>query len=184
MRSRKRSILYVSPLFTASFILLWIPWGKYETAPKWLVGLHLIVALFLFDGLSSFVQLAWSAIFSEATTNHIERVRAIKYMQIMHLLGHNVIFVLEKLSRSLENYRAFQIGCLIIAFVALLVLLYTGTVNIRCFKTPGSSIKFLKRFLGICARNSVLYLNFIYTLNHRGTQPIMELRTCGNHELR
>ena len=115
MRSRKKSILYGAPLFMLSFLLPWFPWMDYNHAPAWVVGAHLIVALFFYDGFFSFVLLAWCSVFSEATTDHVSRVRAIKYMQIIHLVSHNVIFVMEKVS-GMNSYRNSSEWELLICF--------------------------------------------------------------------
>jgi hypothetical protein len=47
-------------------------------------------------------MLAWSALFTEATVDHSNRVRAIKYVQIATLVGVNIIPIIEKCSHSLE----------------------------------------------------------------------------------
>lgn len=51
---------------------------------------------------SSFVLLAWSALFAENTTDHGGRVRAVKYTQIATLIAVNVVIVMEKVSDSLQ----------------------------------------------------------------------------------
>jgi hypothetical protein len=53
--------MYSGPLFALSFIIPWIPWAE----NSWMVGLHLIVALFIWDTLFTFVGLAICALFSE-----------------------------------------------------------------------------------------------------------------------
>lgn len=81
MRSRRKVILYGSGFFAASFLIPWFPWTGEDGAP-WIVGVHLVVSLYVYDGMFSFVVLAWCALFSEISTEHTSRVRAMKYMQV------------------------------------------------------------------------------------------------------
>lgn len=93
MRNRRKVILYGSPLFALSFLLPWFPWTGPDGA-NWLIGVHLIVSLYIYDGMFSFVLLAWCSLFAEITTDHSNRVRAVKYMQVKS----TVVFHLSPLS--------------------------------------------------------------------------------------
>uniref|UniRef100_A0A914UQI3 Uncharacterized protein n=1 Tax=Plectus sambesii TaxID=2011161 RepID=A0A914UQI3_9BILA len=125
MRNRKKCILLGAPFFALSFLLPWFPWTDTQS-PSWITGVHMIVALFFYDGFFSFVLLAWSALFAENTTDHGGRVRAVKYSQIAALIAVNVIVVMEKLSNSLQDMASFQVGTVVIAMIAFCCWSYTG----------------------------------------------------------
>ncbi|VDK46841.1 unnamed protein product [Anisakis simplex] len=102
MRNRRKVIVYLSPFLCASFLLLWFPWTNH-TSHSFLTGLHLIVALFLYDAFYSCINVAWGALFAESTHDPITRVTAIKYSQFAILMSVNIISITEKLSHSLEE---------------------------------------------------------------------------------
>lgn len=126
LRNRKLVILRGAPWWAISFMLPWIPFGR-STSPPWVVGLHLIVVLFVYDGLLSFMLLAHSALFAEVTNVHSERVRIIKYMQVMTLLGSLSLPFVNFVTSGLQNFFAFQIACLGIALLGYFCMWYTGT---------------------------------------------------------
>lgn len=81
---RRLSILYGAPLYSLSFLIAWFPWRTY--APNdWLSGLHLMVALCVFDAMLTFVLLAQCALFAEISSHHQNRLRLIKYSQVRAL---------------------------------------------------------------------------------------------------
>lgn len=78
-------ILYMGPIYSASFLLFWFPWAT--GTPAWLVGLHMLVALFVFDTMFSLVLSAYCGLFTELSTEHSDRVRVVIYMEISFFLG-------------------------------------------------------------------------------------------------
>lgn len=126
MRDRSKIFTYFGPFLVLSFLLPWFPWRTGSDSPPYVEGLHLIVSLFFYDAFFSCVGVAWSALFSDSTRNHRKRVRAVKYAQLATLCSVNSITVIEKVSKSLENFGAFQIICLTLGFVSLVCMYLTG----------------------------------------------------------
>uniref|UniRef100_A0A915CTK2 Uncharacterized protein n=1 Tax=Ditylenchus dipsaci TaxID=166011 RepID=A0A915CTK2_9BILA len=126
MKDRSKIFTYFGPLMVASFLILWFPWKQSEDAPAYVEGLHLIISLCLYDAFFSCVGVAWGALFTESTRDHRKRVKGLKYSQIATLGSVNVIVVAEKVSHSLDNYKAFQWVVVVVALLSL-----------ACFYTVG-----------------------------------------------
>jgi len=86
--SRQRCIFYGAPLFALSFMLMWLPWGDYDSSdtPAWLSGVQLVCVLCLYDTMFTFVLLAQCALFTEMSTDQDDRVRLVKYSQVWKLM--------------------------------------------------------------------------------------------------
>ncbi len=125
VRSRRHSILYGAPFFAISFLVPWFPWGDYFNTP-WLAGLHLLLALCLWDTLFTFVLLAQCALFAEISSKHEDRLLLVRYSQIGSLIGSSSVFFCELVSKNLDNFFLFQLTCIIIAVLAWLCMRYTG----------------------------------------------------------
>jgi len=121
-KTRRESIMYSGPLFALSFIIPWIPWAE----SSWLVGLHLIVALFIWDTLFTFVGLAICALFSELSKEIDDRITLNRYSQVASLIGSSSIMLLEFTSDSLNNFGAFQVTTVVIALCSWILFHYTG----------------------------------------------------------
>ena len=57
MKDRSKIFTYCGPLMSLSFLLLWFRWSSSDSSPAYIEGLHLIVALFLYDAFYRFVFL-------------------------------------------------------------------------------------------------------------------------------
>lgn len=49
MKNRSKIFIFCGPLMSISFLLLWFRWSSGDSSPAYIEGLHLIVALFLYD---------------------------------------------------------------------------------------------------------------------------------------
>ncbi|XP_078675083.1 transmembrane protein 180-like [Branchiostoma floridae x Branchiostoma belcheri] len=117
-RRRQTSILYGAPLFALSFLIPWFPWGQYEP-DDWLIGLHLIVALNLYDTLFTFVLLQHCALFTEVSRRHEDRVQLMRYCLVAGLLGTGpTIGIASAVSNNMENLHNFRIFTLLVAALA------------------------------------------------------------------
>lgn len=121
-KSRRESILYSGPLFALSFLVPWVQWGE----GSWIVGLHLIVALFLWDTMYTFAGLALCALFTELSHEQADRIALVRYAQIASLFGSPSVMLFEFSSDSLHNFRAFQFTAVAVAICAALLFRYTG----------------------------------------------------------
>ncbi|CAC5379016.1 unnamed protein product [Mytilus coruscus] len=121
-KTRRESIMYSGPLFALSFIIPWIPWGH----GTWIVGLHLIVALFIWDTMFTFVGLAVCSLFSELSKETNDRITLTRFAEVARLFGGTSVLFLEFTSDSLHNFRAFQITTAFLALVSWTLFRYTG----------------------------------------------------------
>ena len=121
-RTRRESILYTAPFLALSYM---IPWFQLGTS-DWMVGLHLIVALCLYDTMFTFIGLALCCLFTEISTDQEDRLRLTKYSQVAGMLGHNAILLFEYTSDSLQNFAAFQVTAFFVALVGMALMIYTG----------------------------------------------------------
>ncbi|XP_074642202.1 transmembrane protein 180-like [Tubulanus polymorphus] len=124
-QSRRLIILSGSFLFSLSFLVPWFPW---TTDPKneWIVGLHLIVALFFYDAMFTYVLIAHACLFAELSTSIEDRIRLVRYTRFASLIGGLSVFICESISRNLKNYLAFQITCVALALISWQCFRYTG----------------------------------------------------------
>jgi Na+/melibiose symporter-like transporter len=121
-RTRRESIKYSGPLFALSFLLPWIPWGDNSI----LVGLHLVVSLFIWDTMFTFVGLAQCALFTELSHDPSDRIKLTIYQQIGYLIGSSSVLLLEHTSDSLHDFRSFQITAFFITICSWMLFRYTG----------------------------------------------------------
>ncbi|XP_039630673.1 transmembrane protein 180 [Polypterus senegalus] len=126
---RRLSILYGAPFYALAFLLPWFPWKTYEAGDA-LSGLHLIVSLFAYDGMLTFVLLAQCALFAEISGQHENRLTLIKYSQIASLVGSCSVLFCGLVSDNMENFPYFQGFTIAVAFLACACMLYTGMYTI------------------------------------------------------
>ncbi|KAL8616941.1 hypothetical protein ACOMHN_041859 [Nucella lapillus] len=121
-RTRRESILYAAPFLALSYM---IPWFQLGTS-DWLVGVHLIVALCLYDTMFTFIGLALCCLFTEISTDQQDRLQLTRYSQMAGMLGHNTILLFEYTSDSLANFAAFQVTAFCVALCGMGCMIYTG----------------------------------------------------------
>ncbi|XP_077864892.1 transmembrane protein 180-like [Saccoglossus kowalevskii] len=138
-QERRLSILYGAPLYALCFLLPWFPWAGYEESPNWVVGLHLLTSLCLYDSLFTFVLLAQCAIFTEMSKQHGVRLQLIKYGQCASLIGSSTVLWAELFSDSLHNFHMFQCYCIYVAFLSWIFMRYTGIHATTNYKIQGES---------------------------------------------
>ncbi|VDN50279.1 unnamed protein product [Dracunculus medinensis] len=127
MGNRRKVILYVGPFLSASFLLIWFPWGVILKS-VYIAELHLLCSLFVYNSFFSFIKMAWCALFAESTKEH-SRVAATKYSQMAILLSVNIIAITELISAGLTNFVAFQRICVAIFVLCWLCFCITGSLN-------------------------------------------------------
>jgi len=127
MRSRKRSIAWGSPFLALSFLLPWLNWYQSDSTPDWLTGLHLLASLFFYDGFFSFTLIAYCALFTELSADPAGRIRVVKYMQTAVMFAVGTVFLVDKFSNGLTDFKRFQLACVCIAAVAYVCMRYTST---------------------------------------------------------
>ncbi|CAB3403734.1 unnamed protein product [Caenorhabditis bovis] len=120
---RRKVILYAGPVFAASFLLFWFPWS---TTVGWITALHLLVSLFVYDTLFTLVLSAYCGLCVENSTTHKGRVRVIVYSEMFSVLAGFLIFPMEIMPHSNENFWMFQLACVAIAIVAGALMIFSG----------------------------------------------------------
>lgn len=121
-RTRRESIMYVGPMFAISFMLPWIQIGQ----SSWTVGLHLIVSLFVWDTLFTFVGLAHCALSTELSIESADRISLNRFGNIGSLIGSSSVLILEYASDGLRDFRSFQITAALISTCSLVLFIYVG----------------------------------------------------------
>ncbi|XP_018424879.1 PREDICTED: transmembrane protein 180-like [Nanorana parkeri] len=130
---RRRSILFGAPFYALAFLIPWFPWKVY-TEGEWLSGIHLVVALCIFDGMLTFVLLAQCALFTEISTKHESRVQLIKYNQVASLLGSSSILFCGLVSDNMENIPRFQTFAVCLAVLSTACMCYTGLFGVSQYE--------------------------------------------------
>lgn len=128
LKNRRKVILYLSPFLVVSFYILWFPWTTVGVQ-SYVCGIHLLIALFLYDAFYSFINVAWSALFAESTYEGCSRITAIKYSQAAVLLSSIILPVSEKISKGLTDFSAFQCMCVVVGLIAMLCFYITGCLE-------------------------------------------------------
>lgn len=100
LRKRRLAIFYGAPLFAISFLSPWFPWTWFGFSGDWVVGLHLMTSLCLYDGLFTFVLLAQCALFAEISTQQEERQTILKYAQVASILGSTALFLTSSVYKN------------------------------------------------------------------------------------
>ncbi|KAJ7387101.1 MFS/sugar transport protein [Desmophyllum pertusum] len=127
LRKRRLAILYGAPFFAISFLTPWFPWTWFGFSGDWVVGLHLMTSLCLYDGMFTFVLLAQCALFAEISTQQDERQRTLKYVQVAAIIGSVALLVSTNVYKNEQsNFQSFQAVCIIVAFLSWLLMRYTG----------------------------------------------------------
>ncbi|KAM9305141.1 transmembrane protein 180-like [Gastrophryne carolinensis] len=130
---RRRSILYGAPFYALAFLLPWFPWKDYSEG-DWLSGIHLVVALCMFDAMLTFVLLAQCALFAEISTRHESRLQLIRYSQVASLLGSSSILICGLVSDNMENFANFQTFTLCLAVLSTACMCYTGVFGVSQYE--------------------------------------------------
>lgn len=130
---RRHSILYGAPFYALAFLLPWFPWKDYSEG-EWLSGVHLMVALCIFDGMLTFVLLAQCALFAEISSKHESRLQLIKYNQVATLLGSSSILFCGLISDNMESFPSFQTFTVFVAVVSTACMCYTGVFGVSQYE--------------------------------------------------
>ncbi|MEE6514324.1 hypothetical protein FKM82_022375 [Ascaphus truei] len=137
---RRQSILYGAPFYALAFLLPWFPWKVYAEG-EWLSGIHLMVALCVFDGMLTFVLLAQCALFAEISTKHENRLQLIKYNQVATLVGSSSILFCGLISDNMANFSNFQAFTVFVAVLSTACMCYTGVYGISQYEQREKSVE-------------------------------------------
>ena len=92
----------------------------------WVTGLHLIIALVIYDSAFTFVGLAYSCLLTEISNNASTRLRLIRWSRVGTLLGSSSVLFIEFRSDSLHHFEQFQVSCLIVTCCSCVLMVYAG----------------------------------------------------------
>ncbi|PAV58234.1 hypothetical protein WR25_16482 [Diploscapter pachys] len=120
---RQKVILYGGPVFAASFLLFWFPWS---TSVGWIVGIHLLISLFIYDTLFTLVLSAYCGLCIEKSAKHEDRVRILVYMELFGLIAGLTVWPLEYLTHNLDDFRMFQTITVFLAIFATGCLVFSA----------------------------------------------------------
>ncbi|XP_048256752.1 transmembrane protein 180-like isoform X2 [Haliotis rufescens] len=120
--TRRELILYTGPLFGLAYLTAWFPWGY----SSWLTGLHLIVALCLYDTMFTFIGLALCCLYTEIAITESERIRLTQMSQVAGFVGSFSVTLCEFSSNSLKDFSKFQTTTVFLAFLSAIFMVYAG----------------------------------------------------------
>ncbi|KAL5018795.1 hypothetical protein ScPMuIL_004517 [Solemya velum] len=126
IKTRRENILYTAPLFAMAFLLPWFSWELGNTTSGWLIGLHLIISLCLYNTMYTFICLASCCLFTEMSRDQSYRLRLTRCSELGSMIGSTSVLILEYTSHGLLDLRAFQVTSCVLALVAWLLMHYTG----------------------------------------------------------
>jgi Na+/melibiose symporter-like transporter len=134
--SRRRSVLYGTPLFAVAFLLPWFPWKHYQEG-DWLSGLHLMVSLCAFDSSLTCVQQVQCKLFAEIFTRHDSKLQLVQVNQVASLVGSTSVLLCGLISKNMEILPSFQAIAVVIAFLAA-ASIYSGMYHMCHFESKRS----------------------------------------------
>ncbi|XP_062505679.1 transmembrane protein 180-like isoform X2 [Corticium candelabrum] len=109
-----------------NFLLPWFSWGEDDSLP-WIAGVHLIISLWLYDAMFTYVLLAQCALFAEISLDSEERHVVLRYSQVASIIGSTSVFWCELLSHNLDDITRFQVCCVCIALLSWISMTYSGS---------------------------------------------------------
>ncbi|XP_046573443.1 uncharacterized protein LOC124281438 [Haliotis rubra] len=120
--TRRELILYTGPLFGVAYLSAWFPWAD----SSWVTGLHLIVALCLYDTMFTFIGLALCCLFTEIAVTESERIRLTQMSQIVGFISSFSVTLCEFSSNSLKDFSKFQATTVLLAVLSAVFMVYAG----------------------------------------------------------
>ncbi|XP_067671932.1 transmembrane protein 180-like [Haliotis asinina] len=120
--TRRELILYTGPLFGMAYLTAWFPWAY----SSWVTGLHLIVALCLYDTMFTFIGLALCCLYTEITVTESERIRLTQMSQVVGFIGSFSVTLCEFSSHSLKDFSKFQATTVLLAVLSAVFMVYAG----------------------------------------------------------
>ena len=111
-------IKYGGPIWALTFLLVWFPWSFDN---QFIIFLHFVISICLFDTMLTLVVLCWMALLPEMTSDIDERNKANFFALLLGAIA--VVPVLLILSAMKPTTQIFQFITIIVAIIATVFLL-------------------------------------------------------------
>ncbi|MHA1436501.1 MAG: MFS transporter [Promethearchaeota archaeon] len=122
-----RRIIYIKyggPIWALTFILIWIPWSYNN---QFIIFLHYVISICLFDTMLTLVILTWMALLPEMTSDIDERNKINFFILLIGLFAVAPFMVLiAEMKTTSNSFRMLMIIIAIISTICLLIVAYTA----------------------------------------------------------
>ncbi len=162
-----RRIIYIKyggPVWALTFIILWFPWSFDN---QFIIFLHFVISICLFDTMLTLVVMAWMALLPEMTTDPGQRIKANFIAGILMMVAVFPFFViLGDISPTTQLYQMFSIIIAIISTI-FIILVYIMTEEKAEFRDDEvfPLMKSMKQTLKSKSYRRFMGYNFCLTFN-------------------
>ena len=122
-----RRIIYIKyggPVWALTFLIVWFPWSFDN---QFIIFLHFVISICLFDTLLTIVVMAWMATLPEMTTDPGQRIKANFLAGVLMMVAVFPFFVL--IGDMNPTTQLYQMFCIIIAIISTIFIIL---VSIMC----------------------------------------------------
>ncbi|MBY9003583.1 MAG: MFS transporter [Candidatus Lokiarchaeota archaeon] len=122
-----RRIVYIkwfSPLLVIVFAFMWFPWSTDAATPmgQFVMFLHFLITISIFDTLSNIVTMAWMALLPDMTSNLGERTKINFLGSILALFASFAVITVPTMVDNLEFFQMFNIVVAIISYICYVLV--------------------------------------------------------------
>ncbi|MHA1294034.1 MAG: MFS transporter [Promethearchaeota archaeon] len=165
-------IKYGGPIWVATFLLVWFPWS-FEN--QFIIFIHFIISICLFDTMLTLVVLCWLALLPEMTEDIDERNKAHFLSGILGVFAVIPLFlILADMNPTTETFQIFMIFIAIISTIFLLLVAYMCEERPEFVKDEtfplGKSLKEAFK-----SKTFVIYIPFYFCMNLLGSLALSYL---------
>lgn len=122
-----RRIVYIkwfSPILVIVFAFMWFPWSTNATTPmgQFVMFLHFLISISVFDTLSNIVTMAWMALLPDMTSDLGERTRINFLGGILALFASFAVITVPTMVDNLPFFQMFNIIVAIISYICYILV--------------------------------------------------------------
>jgi GPH family glycoside/pentoside/hexuronide:cation symporter len=121
-------IKYFSPFLVIAFVLMWFPWStdKGSDLGQFVMFLHFVITISIFDTLSNIVTMAWMALLPDMTSDLGERTKISFLGTIIALFASFFVITVPTMVDNLQFFQIYNIGVAVISYVCyILVVIFS-----------------------------------------------------------
>jgi len=122
-----RRVVYIkffSPFLVIVFAFMWFPWSTDTATPfgQFVMFLHFLISISLFDTLSNIVTMAWMALLPDMTSDLGERTKINFLGSILALFASFIVITVPTMVDNLQFFQIFNITVAVISYVCYVVV--------------------------------------------------------------
>ncbi|MFW9949886.1 MAG: MFS transporter [Candidatus Thorarchaeota archaeon] len=117
-------IKYFSPILVIVFAFMWFPWTTDSTSPmgQFILFLHFLISICVFDTLSNIVTMAWMALLPDMTSDLGERTKINFLGSILALFASFAVITVPTMVDNLQFFQVFNIVVAIISYICYVIV--------------------------------------------------------------